>query len=464
MNRFYPLILVLALVLNSCTKPSETYDLIAPNGIQKMIFSIENGQPQYSLSSGEKVILGDSKLGLEFKKLGSWNQGFEVTNTELRSFDETWEQVWGQFKEVRNHYNELELNLTQKNTGYQLNLYFRMFDDGLAFRYEIPAQEGVEAFTITKENTEFNFTQDETAWWIPVHSENSYYESIYRETPISQTDTLNTPATFELKNGKVASIHEANLTDYASMTLLHKKGFGLESYLVPWANGDKVYGSAPFETPWRMVLVGDQVGDLAESNTMLNLNAPLAISTDWIHPSKYIGIWWGMHVGKYTWGSGDRHGANNKVVKEYIDFASENGFDGVLVEGWNVGWDGDWTADGRNFDFRKAYPDFDLEMLAQYAKDKGTKIIGHHETAGAAAHYESQLEEAFKLYQDNGIDAVKTGYVGAQLDNKEWHDGQYAVRHYRKVIETAASYGIMIDNHEPVKGTGLERTYPNYMS
>ncbi len=287
----------------------------------------------------------------------------------------------------------------------------------------------------------------------------------YRKTPISKTDTINTPATFETKEKLYVAIHEANLTDFASMTLLKTSDKQYKSDLVPWADGVKVYAETPFVTPWRTIVVGKTPGEVATSTIMLNLNEPSKIEDlSWITPSKYIGIWWGMHLEKFTWGQGPKHGATTKNTKEYIDFAAKNNFDGVLVEGWNEGWDGDWTADGSAFSFVKAYPDFNLEEITKYAAIKNVRLIGHHETAGASKHYESQLEDAFKLYQKMGVNSVKTGYVNKYLDKKEWHDSQYGARHYRKVIETAAKYHIMIDNHEPMKGTGIQRTYPNFMS
>ncbi|RYZ19933.1 MAG: glycoside hydrolase family 97 protein, partial [Chitinophagaceae bacterium] len=318
---------------------------------------------------------------------------------------------------------------------------------------------------ISNEITQFTFPFDNDVWSIPVHRDNSYYESTYKKSPMSKTDTINTPATFETKDKLFVAIHEAALTDFASMTLLKAKGNQYKSDLVPWRDGVKVYAQTPFNTPWRTIIVGTKPGDLVTSTLMLNLNEPSKIEdTSWIEPSKYIGIWWGMHLETFTWGQGPKHGATTANTKRYIDFAAEHGLDGVLVEGWNVGWDGDWTADGSSFSFTKPYSDFDLDEITSYAKKKNVRLIGHHETAGAAKHYESQLEEAFKLYNSKGVNAVKTGYVNKYLDKKEWHDGQYGVRHYRKVVETAAKYKIMIDNHEPVKGTGLQRTYPNLMT
>ncbi|MGC9343986.1 MAG: glycoside hydrolase family 97 catalytic domain-containing protein, partial [Bacteroidales bacterium] len=318
---------------------------------------------------------------------------------------------------------------------------------------------------IADEFTQFSFPEEHQVWWIPVHSENSYYESLYRKTKIGDTDTINTPATFETTNGLYIAIHEANLTDFASMTLKQVSPTQYKSKLVPWSNGVKVYAQAPFVSPWRTIIIGEKPGDLVESTLMLNLNDPCKLEDiSWIEPSKYIGIWWGMHLEKYSWGQGPKHGATTKNVMKYIDFASENGFDAVLVEGWNHGWDGQWWIDGTKFSFTESYPDFDLEKITNYAAMKNVRLIGHHETGGAVENYEKQMEDAFSLYHKHGVNAVKTGYVNKYLDGKEWHDGQYGVRHYRKVIETAAKYHIMINNHEPVKGTGLQRTYPNLMT
>jgi alpha-glucosidase len=302
-------------------------------------------------------------------------------------------------------------------------------------------------------------------WWIPVHSENSYYESLYRKNRISETDTINTPATFETTDGLYLAIHEANLTDFASMTLRKTGPDQYTSELVPWSNGIKVYAKTPFASPWRTIIIGEKPGDLVTSTLMLNLNEPCRLDDiSWIQPSRYIGIWWGMHLNKYTWAQGQKHGASTKNVMKYIDFASENGFGGVLAEGWNEGWDGNWSEDGTKFSFTKSYPDFDLGKITSYAVLKNVRLTGHHETGGAVANYEKQMEDAYALYHKYGVNTVKTGYVNKYLDGKEWHDGQFGVRHYRKVIETAAKYRIMVDNHEPVKGTGLQRTYPNFMT
>jgi len=453
------------LVLACSTK--KTYKINSPGKVTELLFELTpSGQPQYSFSKNGKSVIEPSLMGFEFQGIQKMTEGFEVVSTEEKTADETWEQPWGEFKKVRDHHNELIVHLKESKGEERLvDIIFRVFDDGVGFRYEFPKQPNLGKVKISNEITQFTFKSNNDVWWIPVHRENSYYESEYRKTPVSKTDTINTPATFETKEKLYVAIHEANLTDFASMTLLKTNDKQYKSDLVPWADGVKVYAETPFKTPWRTIVVGENPGEVATSTIMLNLNEPSKIEDlSWITPSKYIGIWWGMHLEKFTWGQGPKHGATTKNTKEYIDFAAKNNFDGVLVEGWNEGWDGDWTADGTAFSFVKAYPDFNLEEITKYAAMKNVRLIGHHETAGASKHYESQLEDAFKLYQKMGVNSVKTGYVNKYLDKKEWHDSQYASRHYRKVIETAAKYHIMIDNHEPIKGTGLQRTYPNFMS
>lgn len=466
-NTIYKHCLAALVFVSLSCNAQKTYKIKSPGKNNELVFDLtKTGQPQYRFSSNGKSVIEPSLLGFEFQELKKMTDGFKVINTEQHTVNETWSQPWGEFKKVKDNHNELIVHLKEVKGDQRLvDIIFRVFDDGLGFRYFFPKQPNLGKVKISNEVTQFTFADNNDVWWIPVHRENSYYESFYRKTAISQTDTINTPATFEMKNKLYVAIHEANLTDFASMTLLKTKGNQYKSELVPWADGVKVYAETPFITPWRTVMVGTKPGDLVTSTLSLNLNEPSKIEdTSWIEPSKYIGIWWGMHLEKYTWGQGPKHGATTKITKEYIDFAAKNNLDGVLVEGWNVGWDGDWTADGSAFSFVKPYPDFDIEEITKYAASKNVRLIGHHETAGATKNYEKQLDEAFKLYNRLGVNTVKTGYVNKYLDKKEWHDSQYGVRHYRKVIETAAKYHIMIDNHEPVKGTGLQRTYPNLMA
>jgi alpha-glucosidase len=466
-NTIYKHCLAALVFVSLSCNAQKTYKIKSPGKNNELVFDLtKTGQPQYRFSSNGKSVIEPSLMGFEFEGLKKMTEGFKVVTTEQHTVNETWEQPWGEIKKIKDNHNELIVHLKEEKGEQRLvDITFRIFDDGLGFRYTFPKQPNLGKVKISNEVTQFTFADDNDVWWIPVHRENSYYESFYRKTAMSKTDTINTPATFEMKNKLYVAIHEANLTDFASMTLLKTKGNQYKSELVPWADGVKVYAETPFNTPWRTIMVGTKPGDLVTSTLTLNLNEPSKIKdTSWIEPSKYIGIWWGMHLEKYTWGQGSKHGATTKITKDYIDFAAKNNLDGVLVEGWNIGWDGDWTADGSAFSFVKPYPDFDIVEITKYAASKKVRLIGHHETAGATKNYESQLDAAFKMYNSLGVNTVKTGYVNKYLDKKEWHDSQYGVRHYRKVIETAAKYNIMIDNHEPVKGTGLQRTYPNLMA
>ena len=461
---FLPLV---ALLNGACVTNNKTVRSVSsPDGKITVSLKLEGGEAFYSVQKDSIVILNDSRLGFRFSNLEPLDGNFRVAEARESSFAETWEQPWGEKRLIDNKYNQLEVRLEEKNhLRREMDLEFRVFNDGVGFRYILPRQENMDSVIILKEETEFKLPGVWTAWWIPAHKENSYYESLYRHTPVNRMDTVHTPLTIETGDGHFLAIHEANLTDYAAMTLFCADSSRLVCDLVPWSNGVKVYAKTPVETPWRTIRIADSAGGLITSYLELNLNEPCKLTDlSWIKPEKYVGIWWGMHLEKYTWEMGPRHGAATENVCRYIDFAAANGFGGVLVEGWNKGWEYDWSNHGEDFSFTKAYPDFDLEKICRYAAEKHVGLIGHHETGGAARHYEDQLEDAFALYAKNGVHAVKTGYVGRFLDGKEWHDGQYGVRHYRKVIETAAKYRIMIDNHEPVKPTGLSRTYPNLMT
>jgi alpha-glucosidase len=403
-----------------------------------------------------------------------------IVDLQRTSRDETWTQPWGEVKSIRDRHNELRVLLSEEGeTARQFGIVFRAFDDGLGFRYEFPEQPDLDEFQIMDEHTEFAMSGDGQAWWIPAFQANRY-EYLYRNTALSQLSrsgrSVHTPFTIQTSDGLFLSIHEAALVDYSSMTLKAGEDLVFKADLVPWSDGTLVKGQTPLKTPWRTIQIAETPGDLITSYLILNLNEPNALGdVSWVQPSKYIGIWWGMHLGKWTWGSGPDHGATTENTRAYIDFAAEHGFSGVLVEGWNLGWDGDWASHGELFDFTTPYPDFDLVELAAYAERRGVKIIGHHETGAAVANYESQMEEAFALYQSLGIEAVKTGYVGygqgiprydaqGNLLGMEWHHGQYMVEHHQRVIESAARYHIMINAHEPIKDTGLRRTYPNFLT
>lgn len=461
--------------------PSATLHSRSPDGEVRVTFTLVDGVPYYSVDHGDRAVIRPSRLGLTLNDGPSLDRDLALVAHEQRAFDETWTQPWGEVKEIRDHYNELRVALkTRGDTPRELTLVFRAYDDGVGFRYEIPRQPHLADFEIADERTEFVLTDDHRAWWIPAYEPNRY-EYLYRETPLSFLTTrsvaaVHTPLTMETADGLVLSLHEAALTDYAAMTLVGQPDHTLACDLVPWSDGVKVRGTAPHRSPWRTLQIGTSPGDLVTSYLILNLNEPNRLEdVTWIEPAKYIGIWWGMHIDAYSWGSGPKHGATTENALRYIDFAAEHGFEGVLIEGWNLGWDGDWTQHGERFDFTTPYPDFDIAEVTAYAASKGVDVIGHHETGAAVANYEAQMDEAFALYRGLGIDTVKTGYVGwgqgikryddeGQLVGLEWHHGQYMVRHYRRVVEAAARYQIMLNVHEPIKPTGIRRTYPNMLT
>ncbi len=442
----------------------------SPDGRNVVTVEIREGNLYYSLARDGRAVLLPSRLGFEFRGAPPLRDSLRVAGTATDSLDETWTQPWGEVARVRDHHNELKVTVEEsRQPGRRFVVAFRAFNDGLGFRYEVPEQPTLGAFEITEELTQFSLADNARAWWIPSNRPRlDQSEELYSSSPVSTLDSVQTPLTMETRDGRTfIVIHEANLVDYARMNL---SGRGMESRtltaaLASYKDGVKVRGHTPFVTPWRTVQLADRVTDLAPSVLALNLNPPNVLSsTDWIKPMKYVGIWWGMHIGTMTWSSGPRHGATTANAKRYIDFAAANGIGGVLVEGWNTGWDGDWIVNRNAFSFTQPYPDYDLPGLAAYAKQKGVKLIAHNETAGGIENYERQLDTAFALYRSLGINAVKTGYVTDTTAQGDSHWSQYMVRHYRKVIETAAKYGLMLDVHEPVHDTGERRTYPNMMT
>jgi alpha-glucosidase len=345
-----------------------------------------------------------------------------------------------------------------------MNIIFRLYDYGIGFRYEIPEQKNLKEFAIMDEETEFKLAGNHTAWWISAYRDNRY-EYLYTKSSVNEMDTVHTPVTMKTDDSLYLTIHEAALVDYASMVICSDKKNGLKCDLVPWADGVKVYTKAPMKTPWRTIQIADKPGDLITSYLILNLNEPNKLGdVSYIKPGKYVGIWWGMHIGLNTWSSGPKHGATTANAIKYIDFAAKYGFSGVLIEGWNQSWDGDWVQNGSIFNFTKPYPDFDIKKVTQYAASKGVKIIGHHETGADVENYGKQMDDAYKYYKSLGIDIVKSGYVGSRMNKKEWHHGQFGVNFYHKALLEAAKYQIMLVVHEPIKPTGERRTYPNMMS
>jgi len=454
------LLLITILSLSATAKSVETVS--SPDGRLTLSAGVRQGHAYYQLSRGCEPIITPSNLGFQLSQ-GLLNGHFRIVGFQRDAKDETWEQPWGEERFVRNHYNELRLRLQEKDGLKRLlNVVFRVFDDGIGFRYEFPQQHHLKQFEIMDELTEFNLPWDAQMWSQPTNG-TMYYEALYTKEPVSRKDTVSTPVTIEAKPDLYLAIHEANLTDYASLNLT-PRGTKLMTALTPWQSGVKVYAQAPFVSPWRTIIVGSKPGDLIVSRLILNLNEPCRIDTSWLDTGRYIGIWWGMHMNDYTWAQGPKHGATTEMTRRYIDFAAQHGFKGVLIEGWNEGWDGDWTRIGDHFKFTKPYPDYDLEGLCRYAASKGVRLIAHNETGGSATNYEQQLDAAFALYQRLGINSVKTGYVNMMLDGKETQHSQYGIRHYRKVVETAAKYHLMVVNHEGAMPTGLRRTYPNLVA
>jgi alpha-glucosidase len=442
----------------------------SPDGRNLVTVELLEGRLTYSLTRDERALILPSLLGFEFRGAPPLRDGLRLTDTTRQSHDEWWTQPWGEVARVHDRHNEVAVSAEETAPpNRRFTLRVRAFDDGIGFRYEFPEQPGLGAFEITDELTEFALADNAKAWWIPSNRpRKDRSEELYSSAPVSTLDSVQTPLTMETSDGRTfLVIHEANLVDYARMFLSgpRMEGRTLRAALAPMADGTKVRGRTPFVTPWRTIQLADRATDLAPSLLGLNLNPPNVLpSTDWIHPMKYVGIWWGMHINTMTWASGPKHGATTANAKRYIDFAAANGFGGVLVEGWNTGWDGDWIANRDAFSFTQSYPDYDLPGVASYARQKGVRLIVHNETSGGIQNYERQMDSAFALYRSLGLDAIKSGYVTDLTSEGHSHYSQYMVQHYRRVIETAARYRIMLDVHEPMHDTGERRTYPNMMS
>ena len=452
------------LVSNSLTAVCSAKDVLvsSPDGAVTVTVGVKNNQPYYTMNYHSKIIVLPSHLGFQVDN-GNIGSHVKMTGKQYASKDETWSQVWGEDELVRNHYNELTVSF-QEQTGAKkkMDVQFRVFNDGIGFRYILPEKIKGEKYCVQEELTEIALAHDAKAWSIPSnHTE--YFEGIYTCDLLSKKDTVCTPLTIAYEDSLFLAIHEAALKDYASVNLTPRpaeKGVMLLTALTPWQSGVKVYVEGELKTPWRTITIGKTAGDLMTSRLMLNLNEPTQIKdTSWIEPGRYIGIWWSIHKKQNTWEMGPQHGATTENVKRYMDFAARHGFSGVLAEGWNPGW-----GQGEQVTYLKSYPDFDIDEVCRYAQQKDVRFIGHMESWGRASLIEQEMDEAFAWYQKLGIRVVKTGYVGHLMDGKELAKSQYGIRHYRKVIETAAKYQIMIDNHEPAMPTGIQRTWPNLMT
>lgn len=453
-------------VLSGCTFADSAREIAvrSPDGRLDVRLQIRPEGICYVVLRDHEPLINCSRMGFALKGEGDLEADLSVVSEERSSSEETWYLPWGEVESVRSHYNELKVLLADASpTGRTLGIVFRVFNDGLGFRYFLPGKSVSEQIVVLQEFTQFNLARDLKAHWIPAY-QNARYEYLFDESPVSQLDEVHTPLTLESET-YVVSIHEAALLDYPSMVLEGTGSSTLEAQLVPWSDGKKAVATGSLLTPWRTIQIADKPHELINSRLILNLNEPSVIDdTSWIKPMRYIGIWWCMHLGECTWSPGEKLGATTERALEYIDFAADNGFDGVLVEGWNTGWDGDWVKNGSRFNFTESNPAFDIEIVTTHASNRGVAIIGHHETGASALNYDNQLESAFRHYQDFGIHAVKTGHVGPKLDEKEWHHGQYGVRHYQNIVDTAARHRITLNMHEPIKDTGLRRTYPHLMT
>ncbi len=466
----YPALFLTLSVSSTLGSAQNGVRVASPDGRNQVTVEIRDGALAYRVDRDGRSVLLPSRLGFAFQGAAPLFDGLRMVDTSRTAVDDTWTQPWGEVARVRDHYNELRVTVAEVAApGRRFAVVFRVFNDGVGFRYEIPEQPGLGEFAMTDELTEFTLADDARAWWIPSNRPRlDRSEMLFSSSPVSVLDSVQTPLTMETRDGRTfIVIHEANLVDYARMFLAgpRMQSRTLRAALAPYADGIKVRGRTPFVTPWRTIQLADRATELAPSLLGLNLNPPSVIqNTSWIKPMKYVGIWWGMHIGTMTWSSGTKHGATTANTKRYIDFAAANGLGGVLVEGWNVGWDGDWIQNRNAFSFTKPYPDYDLPELARYAHEKGVKLIVHNETSGGVENYERQMDSAFALYHSLGLDAIKSGYVTDFVGEGHSHYGQYMVRHHRHVIEKAAQYGIMLDVHEPIHDTGERRTYPNMMS
>jgi len=456
------LIITTALVLFSCDTAKKSHEMNSPDGTIHTLLEMQGSLPSYTVSIDGEQILRPSNLGFLLEVSPGYSEALNIKQVESTTHKQNWEQVLGEDKQILDHHNYYKFEVSSgSNTFY--NLEFKVFNDGVAFRYQFPAWAGVDSLLLKEELTEFNFTADFLSWWIP--NEWDSYERIYRTTPISKSPGVNTPVTLRTESGIHLSIHEANLTDYSGMTLVPDDSGSIDwhSALVPWPDGIMVRSSLPHQSPWRTIQLGRSAAELANSHLILNLNEPNRIAdVSWIKPMKYMGIWWGMHIKTESWEQGPIHGATTENALRYIDYASSNGFDGLLIEGWNLGWENWGKQDA--YSFTETYDDFDIQKVTAYAADHGMEIIGHHETGGDAESYDRRVEAAFQFYKSLGINSVKTGYAGAIFPRGQHHHGQWMVRHYRRIVELAAKYKITLDAHEPIKATGIRRTWPNMMT
>jgi len=455
-------LIIIAFLISSCERTAEQFELKSPDGTIAVQLEMKDNSPHYSIRIDGEEVIKSSALGFDLISIPKLSAPLTILQQSTSENKSTWSQVLGEDKEITdNHYFARFQVLSGSLEFYSLE--FKVFDDGVGFRYVFPDWAGIDSLLIQDELTEFNFAQDYLSWWIP--NDWDSYERIYQTTPLSKSPGVNTPFTLRTESGIHISIHEANLTEYSGMTLVPDTvgSTNWHAALVPWPDGLKVRSSLPHKSPWRTIQLGRTATVLGNSHLILNLNEPSQIAdVSWIKPMKYMGIWWGMHIKTESWEQGPIHGATTQNAKRYIDYASANGFQGLLIEGWNLGWENWGKQDA--YSFTETYDDFDIEQVTQYAASNGMEIIGHHETGGDAESYDRRVEAAFQFYKKHGINGIKTGYAGDIFPRGQYHHGQWMVRHYRRIVELAAEYEITLDVHEPIKATGIRRTWPNMMT
>lgn len=442
--------------------------IISPNGRVVCRFILKSGHVYYSVLFDEKVIVKESRLGFTFRGEAPLRDGLALVRMRERSVDENWETIWGEEKIIRNYFNEKIFYLEEPSGKQRLfTVKFRVFNDGIAFRYEIPPQPSFSRVAIEDELTEFNIGANTSVWCIPANQPDRYEYNYEKKMCFELNEPVHTPMTAKITGGPYISIHEAALYNYGEMTLQMGEWKTLKTNICQLSDGIKAYVELPFETPWRVIMIGERAIDLVQNRMTLNLNEKPKQDFSWVKPIKFIGIWWAMYVGEWTWAPGERHGASTEHALEYLGAAKRLGMDGLLMEGWNNGWEGDWLQNGQYTDFTEPAKDLDLTKVSKHAKELGIELIGHHETVGFVDNYEKQLDKAYDFCAKYGINYIKSGYAGSSMlvqGRREYHHSQVGVNHYQRALELAAKYHICLDVHEPIKGTGIERTWPNLLT
>lgn len=462
----YAILFFVVFLMGACSIQEKDAIVKSPNGNITVSFWLESGKPYYSATYKNEVVLQPSLLGMVLAEGDTLSNDLKIVSESTKTFNETWEQPWGAQREVKNHYNEYSVKLAEWNgKSREFQIVFRVFDDGLGFRYKVAEQPNLNEFVIMDELTEFVMAENHDAWWIPAYGDQRF-EYLFQKSALNSLDTVHTPLTMEARNGLHISIHEAALTEYAGMTIAALGDNKLKCDLAPWSDGTKVKTKTPMQTPWRTIQISPDAGGLITSNLIVNLNEPNKLEDlSWVKPTKYLGIWWAMHIGKYTFWEDPKHGASTQHSIEHIDYCKKLGINDLLIEGWNIGWTPAWYENLLHvFSFTESTPDFDFKTVTDYAREQGVNIIGYHETGANIDNYLAQIDAGMGMYNEAGMNSIKIGQVGSRLMLKEWHYGQYGVEYYDFVLDKAAEYKLTVNFHEPIKQTGKHRTYPHWFS